>query len=92
MDPSAETPRERAPRAELFHTIADAGSASARRLVVELGLEDRVRLRNLFYPEVEADLRARGGATTPALWDGDRLVEGEAAVTEALERLARAPG
>jgi hypothetical protein len=73
---------------ELFHAIADAGSAAARRLVVELGLEDALRLRNLAYPEVEADFAARGGTRTPALWDDAILVEGEDAVVAALRRIA----
>jgi hypothetical protein len=72
---------------ELFHAIADAGSAAARRRVVERGLEGRVRLRNVFYPEVAADLEAHGGSNTPALWDGARLIEGAEAVLAALERI-----
>ncbi len=73
---------------ELFHAIGDAGSAVARRFVVEHGLEEKVRFRNLHYPEVEADFRARGGTTLPALWDGTRLAEGEEAAIAALARLA----
>ena len=75
---------------ELFHAIGDAGSAAARRFISANGLEEKIRFRNMFYPEVEADFRARGGASIPALWDGARLVEGEAAVLEALGRLAAA--
>jgi hypothetical protein len=73
---------------ELFHAVPDAGSARARRLVTERGLLERVRFRNVFYPEVAADLAARGGAQTPALWDGERLIEGEEAVLAALAQLA----
>lgn len=65
---------------ELFHATNDEGSAEARKLVVDRGLVGRVRFRNVFYPEVRADLAARGGATTPAVWDGERLIEGRAAV------------
>ena len=72
---------------ELFHAVNDAASAAARRRVVERGLEDKLRFRNVFYPEVQADLTARGGKTTPALWDGERLIEGEAAVLAALDLL-----
>ena len=72
---------------ELFHATNDAASAAARRRVVELGLEERIRFRNIFYPEVQADFTARGGRTLPALWDGERLVEGEAAVVTALDRV-----
>lgn len=72
---------------QLFHAISDEGSAEARRLVVELGLGERVRFRNLTYPEVEADFRAHGGTRPPALWDGHALLEGAEAVTSALRRL-----
>ena len=72
---------------ELFYEIAHAGSASARRLVVERDLLDKVRFRNLTYPEVRADFEARGGKALPALWDGARLWEGEEAVLEVLRRL-----
>ena len=72
-------------RIQLFHAISDEGSAAARRLIVERGIGVHVRLRNVYYPEVEADLRAHGGGSTPALWDGARLIEGAAAV---LARLA----
>lgn len=61
---------------ELFHSIADAGSAKVRRWVVDHGLEAAVRFRNVTYPEVAADLRARGGTATPALWDGAKLLTG----------------
>jgi hypothetical protein len=77
------------PKHELFHAIGDEGSAAARRLLVELDLLDRVRIRNIHYPEVLADLVARGGgSSTPALWDGVQLVEGTDAVVDALQRLA----
>lgn len=76
---------------ELFHVLTEAASARMRRLVVELGLEERVRLRNLYYPEVTADFTARGGTRTPALWDGTHLREGEEAVEQALRELAHEP-
>jgi hypothetical protein len=71
---------------ELFHQIADAGSARVRRYVVERELETQVRFRNLTYPEVQADFSARGGTTTPAVWDGERLYQGAEA---AIARLTR---
>jgi len=75
---------------ELFHAIGDAGSAAARRELVALGLDDgRVKMRNVVYPEAEADFAARGGKQVPALWDGARLVEGERAVIEALRAFAK---
>jgi hypothetical protein len=73
---------------ELFHSVAEPGSARARKLVIELGLEALVRFRNVVYPEVAADLRRHGGAETPALWDGNRLTSGAEAVAAQLERLA----
>jgi hypothetical protein len=73
---------------ELFHAIADPGSAAARRLLIELDLEHRVRIRNMFYPEVESDFAAHGGRELPAIWDGKKLIEGEAAVLAALRALA----
>ena len=72
---------------ELFHAIADAGSAAVRRHVVAHGLEGRVRFRNVGYPEVEADLRAHGGEHAPAVWDGERLHVGEAACLSRLSGL-----
>lgn len=67
-----ETP----PRFELFHAIGDTSSARVRRFVVEQELGRIVRFRNINYPEVQADLSARGGAALPALWDGVELVTG----------------
>jgi hypothetical protein len=73
---------------ELFHATNDNGeSARARSAVSQLGLVERIRFRNIFYPEVQADFVARGGKVLPALWDGDRLIEGADAVIEALSRL-----
>ena len=72
---------------ELFHATNDAASAAARRRVVERGLERKLRFRNIFYPEVQADFTARGGRTLPALWDGEKLIEGEAAVLAELDKL-----
>ncbi len=71
-----------ASRFELFNEIAGAGSAKVRLYVMEHGLKAEVRFRNVFYPEVVADLVARGGAVErlPALWDGTKLVEGAEAV------------
>ena len=73
------------PLFELFHLISDPPSAKARLYVVDHALEDRVRFRNLTYPEVEADFRARGGHSTPALWDGTELHQGAEAVVARLQ-------
>ncbi|MBM4380325.1 MAG: hypothetical protein FJ086_13680 [Deltaproteobacteria bacterium] len=72
---------------ELFHAIPDAESAAVRRHVVARGLEAAVRFRNVSYPEVEQDLRARGGTRAPAVWDGQVLHAGEAACIARLSRL-----
>ena len=72
---------------ELFHATNDADSAAARKRVTERGLEARVRFRNVFYPEVQADLTARGGAATPAIWDGATLIVGRDAVLAFLDAL-----
>jgi hypothetical protein len=61
---------------ELFNVLAHRPSAEIRRFVTDRGLEPLVRFRNLHYPEVEADFRARGGTELPALWDGQRLIVG----------------
>lgn len=70
---------------ELFHLLVDGPSVTVRRYVVDHALEDRVRLRNITFPEAEADWRARGGHTTPALWDGERLHQGAEAVVARLQ-------
>jgi len=70
---------------ELFHATNDAVSAAARQRVVERGLVEKIRFRNVFYPEVQADLTARGGKDTPAIWDGARLIEGRDAVLAFLD-------
>ena len=73
---------------ELFHVLTQTESARIRLLVSELELHEAVRLRNLHYPEVAADFNARGGNETPALWDGEALLQGETAVSERLRALA----
>lgn len=72
---------------ELFHVISEPASAKVRRYVVDYSLEDRVRFRNLTYEEVEKDFRERGGKTAPALWNGERLIEGAEACIATLQRL-----
>ncbi len=73
------------PTLELFHRLAEPASARVRRYVVEFSLKDRVDFRNVDYPEAEADLLARGGHTTPALWDGHSLHQGAEAVLARLQ-------
>lgn len=69
---------------ELFHDIAQAESAAVRRFIVAHGHKERVSFRNVSYDEVRVDFIARGGTMTPALWDGARLVVGEAAIVARL--------
>lgn len=61
---------------ELFHEISNPASAKVRAYIVEHDLLGAVRFRNLFYEEVQADFRARGGVMAPALWNGETLIEG----------------
>jgi len=68
------------PAFELFHSIADPGSAKVRSWVVDHDFAEHVRFRNLTYPEVQADLTARGGSAPPALWDGATLLTGAEAI------------
>ena len=69
---------------ELFHAIGDPGSALVRKAITDWGLGPAIRFRNVVYPEVQADLTARGGAAAPALWDGRRLVTGAEAIISRL--------
>jgi len=74
---------------ELFHLLAEADSAAARRRAAALGLASRLEMRNVHFEEHRAALAARGGGPTPALWDGARLHQGLDAVLAALERMAQ---
>ena len=65
---------------ELFHAIADPASARVRKYVVDHELAEGLKFRNVTYEEVQRDLIARGGTTTPALWDGEKLVTGADAI------------
>ena len=66
---------------ELFHRIADPGSARARLFVMERELSGEVNFWNLTYEKPQAKLQALGGdGTAPALWDGEKLFVGADAV------------
>lgn len=65
---------------ELFHAVADASSARVRLYVVDHELLEEIRFRNVTYEEVQKDLTARGGLTPPALWDGEKLIQGAEAI------------
>jgi hypothetical protein len=77
-----------APAFELFHSITDPGSAKVRRWVVDHDFGEHVRFRNVTYPEVQADLSARGGADAPALWDGTVMLQGADAIIARLAAFA----
>lgn len=72
---------------ELFHEIADADCAAARRLAVERGLADRIAFRNLTYAEAREAFTSHGGTHLPALWDGGMLHEGLDAVVARLHAM-----
>jgi len=74
---------------ELFHRLAEPESAAARTLVRHLGLLEAVQFRNVAFDSHRDALAAHGGAATPALWDGERLHEGVAAIREALAAVKR---
>jgi hypothetical protein len=75
----------------LYHRVADPASAAVRRLIVERGLKSRIDFQNVDTDAAE-DFAARGGRTPPALWDGEHLHEGEAAVRLVLDAMMRAEG
>lgn len=77
------------PALELFHRLAEPDSASARRLVADLGLAEVVEFRNVAFDSHRDALAVHGGGRTPALWDGARLHEGLEAVRSALAGVAR---
>jgi hypothetical protein len=72
----------------LYHRIDDPDSAAVRRRVVALGIKAQVDFQNVDTEGAEAFAR-HGGRQVPALWDGQRLHEGRAAVLAALETLRR---
>ena len=69
---------------DLFHRLAEPESAAARALVRELGLLEAVQFRNVAFDSHRDALASHGGSATPALWDGERLHEGIAAIRAAL--------
>jgi len=77
---------------ELFHRIGDPASAQVRRYVAENGLLEKVRFRNVAFPDAQRDFQARGGGNTPALWDGQVLIEGTDPAIARLRELVSAGG
>lgn len=77
---------------ELFHRIADSDSAAVRREIVDLGIADDIRFRNVDTGETAADdWRARGGKIVPALWTGDELIQGRAPIQDYFKRILDDP-
>ena len=72
----------------LYHRIDDPDSATVRRRVVELGIKAQVDFQNVDTEGAEA-FAQHGGRQVPALWDGQRLHAGSAAVLAVLETLRR---
>jgi hypothetical protein len=73
----------------LYHRVADPASAAIRRLIVERGLKSRVDFQNVDADGAEA-FAEHAGRTVPALWDGQCLHEGEAAIRLVLDAMMRA--
>src|SRR2546428_5505710 len=67
----------------LYPRVADPARAEVRREIVERGLKPQVDFQNV-DTDGAADFAARGGRAVPALWDGTRLREGQAAIRVAL--------
>jgi hypothetical protein len=74
-------------RPELFHRLDEESSARVRRWTIDHGLTERVRFRNVIYPEASAAFRAHGGTSTPALWTGGQLFVGAELIIARLEAL-----
>ena len=72
----------------LYHRIDDPESAAVRRRVVELGIKSQIDFQNI-DTEGAVAFAQHGGRRVPALWDGQRLHEGRAAVLAVLETLRR---
>jgi len=70
----------------LFHRVAEPASARIRSRVMELGLKPRIDFQNA-ETDGKDELARFGGHATPALWDGQTLTVGEAAVAQELATL-----
>lgn len=75
------------PRLELFHAIADRGSAKVRRYIVDQSLEGLITFRNVAFDEAQAALAAHGPGDVPALWDGRELHQGAERIITRLSQL-----
>lgn len=71
---------------ELFHQIANSGSAQVRRYLTEHGLAGEVKFKNIDFGQHLETLKGRGGdGRVPALWDGAVLHVGAEAIIARLK-------
>jgi hypothetical protein len=77
------------PRREfvLFHTVADPASARVRREIVARGLKPRIDFQNVDSDEGAKLFADRQGTSSPAIWDGERLITGADSIHRWLSEL-----
>lgn len=77
---------------ELYHEIdGESANVRVRREIMARGLKALIDFRNIYWPEDREAFEALRGTRTPALWDGQRLHEGEEAVMRALRDIIPPP-
>ena len=76
---------------ELYHELSGDENVRVRREIVARGLKPLIEFRNIYWPEDREAFEALSGTRTPALWDGQRLAEGEEAVMRALRDIIPPP-
>jgi hypothetical protein len=75
----------------LFHRLEDPASAAVRRSIVARGLKARIDFQNVDSEEGRALFAERGGGDLPAIWDGERILAGRAAIEAWLAELTGDP-